>query len=191
MTTMWSTTKTAANILYFQTLHDIEKGLIQANKETRRQLTALQAKGSKKEVFQPFLKFFLMTTLFLNSTCNCRELSNTTDIFNSSHVFVIIPNQTLVYWSPPAAKNSISGLTPHLLVKYQSKNPLLISSFTKGTNERIQFPSDSNPLLETNHFIARQTKWLCAQYKSKHWQQQFSNKWSNKYPIRAFVWISH
>ncbi|CAG2110155.1 unnamed protein product [Medioppia subpectinata] len=44
--------RTAVNILYFQTLHDIEKGLIQANKEIRRQLTSLQAKGSKTEYLQ-------------------------------------------------------------------------------------------------------------------------------------------
>lgn len=42
--------KVATNILYSQALHDIEKDLIHANKETRRQLTSLQAKGSKKEV---------------------------------------------------------------------------------------------------------------------------------------------
>ena len=42
--------KVATNILYSQALHDIEKGLTHANKETRRQLTSLQAKGSKKEV---------------------------------------------------------------------------------------------------------------------------------------------
>ncbi len=42
--------RVSLNILYFQALNDIEKGLLQANKETRRQLTALQAKGSKKEV---------------------------------------------------------------------------------------------------------------------------------------------
>ncbi|CAG2169867.1 unnamed protein product [Oppiella nova] len=44
--------RTAVNILYFQTLHDIEKDLIEANKETRRQLTSLQAKGSKQEYLQ-------------------------------------------------------------------------------------------------------------------------------------------
>ena len=48
---------TATNILYFQTLHDIEKGLIQANKETRRQLTSLQAKSSKKEVLKDLFDF--------------------------------------------------------------------------------------------------------------------------------------
>ena len=61
--------KTAANILYFQTLHDIEKGLIQANKEIRRQLTALQAKGSKKEVFKQMIAVLFVTPIF-NSTCN-------------------------------------------------------------------------------------------------------------------------
>lgn len=43
--------RAALNILYSQTLYDVERNILQTTKEIRRQLTGLQAKGSKKEVF--------------------------------------------------------------------------------------------------------------------------------------------
>lgn len=42
--------KPSLNILYWQALHEIEKGYIPANNETRNRLTTLQAKGDKVEV---------------------------------------------------------------------------------------------------------------------------------------------
>ncbi|XP_054156548.1 sorting nexin-17-like [Oppia nitens] len=42
----------AINVLYLQTLYDIEKGLIEANKDIRRQLSSLHAKGSKQDYLQ-------------------------------------------------------------------------------------------------------------------------------------------
>lgn len=38
------------NLLYAQTVHDVERGWILTNHEIQRQLAALQAKGAKREV---------------------------------------------------------------------------------------------------------------------------------------------
>lgn len=38
------------NLLYMQTVQDVERGWILTNHEIQRQLAALQAKGAKKEV---------------------------------------------------------------------------------------------------------------------------------------------
>lgn len=38
------------NLLYAQTVQDVERGWILTNREIQRQLAALQAKGAKKDV---------------------------------------------------------------------------------------------------------------------------------------------
>lgn len=42
----------ALNLLYAQTVSDIERGWIMCNKETQQQLTSLQARGAKKEYLE-------------------------------------------------------------------------------------------------------------------------------------------
>ena len=43
--------KAALNIIYWQALHEVEKGHVLASKETRNRLTTLQAMGDKVEVW--------------------------------------------------------------------------------------------------------------------------------------------
>lgn len=40
------------NLLYLQTINDIERGWIQANPETKKMLTRMQARGAKKEYME-------------------------------------------------------------------------------------------------------------------------------------------
>ena len=48
------------NLLYAQTVQDVERGWVLTNREIQRQLAALQAKGAKKEV---------CSMLFFSSAC--------------------------------------------------------------------------------------------------------------------------
>lgn len=50
------------NLLYMQTVQDVERGWVLTNHEIQRQLAALQAKGAKKEVL-----FVLMPNLALGN----------------------------------------------------------------------------------------------------------------------------
>lgn len=52
--------RVAMNLLYIQAVSDVERRWIVTNKETERQLAALQAKGSKKEYLRlcRTLKFY-------------------------------------------------------------------------------------------------------------------------------------
>lgn len=38
------------NLLYIQTVSDVERGWIQASAETKKQLASMQARGAKREV---------------------------------------------------------------------------------------------------------------------------------------------
>lgn len=57
--------KVALNIIYLQALHEVEKGYVVADQETRNKLTSLQAKGDKIEVslqqhtFEPLMMITL------------------------------------------------------------------------------------------------------------------------------------
>jgi sorting nexin-17 len=94
--------KVALNLLYAQIMNDIEKNSIQTNKEVIRQLTTLQAKGYKKEVFlivglkskQSNRNYF---STFLNpfSLSNFQRLLNTMVVLNLNHVFLIILSRIL------------------------------------------------------------------------------------------------
>lgn len=44
--------KISLNLLYVQTLSDVERGWVQANQDTRRQLALLQSRGAKKEYME-------------------------------------------------------------------------------------------------------------------------------------------
>jgi len=46
------TDRVALNLLYVQTVGDIEQGWIICDEETKQQLAALQSKGAKREVCQ-------------------------------------------------------------------------------------------------------------------------------------------
>ena len=50
----------ALNLLYLQTLVEIEKGWALAPQETRRELASLQARGAKKEVNRDNVFLFII-----------------------------------------------------------------------------------------------------------------------------------
>lgn len=53
------------NLLYMQTVQDVERGWILTNHEIQRQLAALQAKGAKKEV----VWVLFMVLLIFSQSC--------------------------------------------------------------------------------------------------------------------------
>ena len=46
------TSKGSLNVLYTQTLSDVESGMLQANNETRRHMACVQSRGAKAEYME-------------------------------------------------------------------------------------------------------------------------------------------